>query len=311
MKSKFQSGIALMINPFERIAGWQALGIGVVVMALTAVVGKINHITFLGSVYVDPITTFSFPVAFAIQIINYLLLFLIMWIAGLCFSKSKLRAVDVAGTMALTRIPMLLLSIVFFLPIAPASPYDITRWIVVCLICVPFMIWMVALMYNAYSVSCNMKGSKAIISFIGALIVAEIVIRVVLFFLITTLYTSAPIIREVRFESKENIEAVDSLSIRQKTENVVKAFEQGSFDAITVYFDETMKKKLPSSGLKMIWVQANLTLGKFKKAEFDNLQETDYEKYHIVLIPLVFEKEKRKLQLTFNSKNEISGLFIR
>jgi hypothetical protein len=36
------------------------------------------------------------------------------------------------------------------------------------------LVWMVALMYRAYSVSCNTKGGKAIGSFIAALIIAEI-----------------------------------------------------------------------------------------------------------------------------------------
>ena len=38
--------IRWLINPFERIAGWQALFIGIVVMVLAVIVGKINNFFF-------------------------------------------------------------------------------------------------------------------------------------------------------------------------------------------------------------------------------------------------------------------------
>ena len=311
MKPKFQSGLALLINPFHRIAGWQALGIGLVVMALTAVVGKINHITFSGSFYANPIITLSFQLAFVNQAINYLLLFLTMWIAGLCFSKSKLRAVDVAGTMALTRIPMLLVCIVCFLPITPASTSDAIRIIILYLICIPFMIWMAALMYNAYTVSCNLKGGKAIGSFIGAVIVAELLMQVVSSIFITYLYTHTPITNDGSAVSKESIEAADSSMIRKKAEYVVKSIELKNFDAITVYCDETMKKANQSDELKKGLEQVELLCGKFVKAEIDNLKITATGNYQVVTIPYIFEKAKISLYLTFNSKGEISGFWLR
>ena len=41
-------------------------------------------------------------------------------------------------------------------------------------IAILMIIWMVALMYKAYTVSCNIKGPKAIVTFIVSLIGAEI-----------------------------------------------------------------------------------------------------------------------------------------
>jgi len=37
-----------LINPFERIAGWQALTAGLAVMTLTALIGTYNSIHFSG-----------------------------------------------------------------------------------------------------------------------------------------------------------------------------------------------------------------------------------------------------------------------
>jgi hypothetical protein len=44
-------------------------------------------------------------------------------------------------------------------------------------------VWTVFYMYKSYSVSCNLRGAKAILSFIGALIVAEILSKAALYWL--------------------------------------------------------------------------------------------------------------------------------
>ena len=305
MKNKWK----WIYNPFEKIAGGQALFLGIVIMALTAVVGKFSHVAFSGVLNINPWATFDLSTYFAIQAVNFVVLFLTMWLAGVIFSKTKLRAIDVAGTMALALSPMLLLAIICFLPIVPASPYDITRIIVFFFISIPFIIWMIALMYNAYSVSCNLKGMRAILSFTGALAVAEIISILLIFFLLSGLFvnSSPPTSTNVK-NPVANIVFTDSLTIRQKTENAVKYFEQGDFEAITLYFDETMKKGLPPSGVKMAWVQVNMAYGKFEKADIDSLKETHGDKFDVIEVPFLFPKGKLNLRLAFNKNREISGL---
>ena len=82
MKAKY------FINPFERIAGWQALLIGVAAMAFTAAIGKINHVAFDGVLDVHTGATFSFSTSFVMQTVDFLVLFLALWLFGICFSKS-------------------------------------------------------------------------------------------------------------------------------------------------------------------------------------------------------------------------------
>ena len=303
--------IKWFINPFERIAGWQALFTGLAAMALTAVIGQINHVAFDGVLDVHAGATFSLSTSFIMQAVDFLALFLTMWIAGVCFSKTKLRAVDVAGTMALARAPMLLLAVVCFLPVIPASLYDVPRLIIFMLILIPFDIWMIALMYNAYTVSCHLKGTRAVASFIGALLVAEALSKLVIILLLSSLFTNVSIKDTLKSVPTENTVIVaDSLTIRQKTENVVKYFEKGDFNAITVYFDKTMKKGLPPGSLKMAWIQTNYTCGKFEKANPDDLKEIRIDKYDVIEVPFFFAKEKRNLRLAFNGDGEISGLFF-
>ena len=40
------------------------------------------------------------------------------------------------------------------------------------------LIWMIYLMYRAFSVSCNLKGGKAVVLFIAALIAAEVISKI-------------------------------------------------------------------------------------------------------------------------------------
>jgi len=56
-----------LINPFERIAGWTALIIGIVVMSLTAVVGTVNHVAFDGVLDIHLWTESTFSGSFAMQ----------------------------------------------------------------------------------------------------------------------------------------------------------------------------------------------------------------------------------------------------
>ena len=61
----------------------------------------------------------------------------------------------------------------------------------------------------------------------------------------------------------------------------------------------------------MAWAQVNMQYGKFEKADMDNIKEASAEKYDIVEVPFLFQKEKLKLRLVFNKADgSIGGLFI-
>ncbi|MDR1171513.1 MAG: DUF3887 domain-containing protein [Bacteroidales bacterium] len=304
--------IKWVINPFERIAGWQALIIGATVMAITAVVGKINHISFDGALDVHLGVTYSFLEVFVMQAVDFLTLFSGMWLAGVIFSRSRIRIIDVAGTVSLARAPMLLLVMICFLPVIPDSMFDIPHLIIFILVTIPLYIWMIALMYHAYSVSCHLKSGRAVISFIGALLVAEVASKVILYLLLTGSFTNLSASGTSGTDSTENAVVVtDSLTIRQKTGKVVHAFERGDFDAVTVYFDAAMKKALPPGGLKMAWLQANLLYGKFEKADLAGLKESSIGKHEIIEVPFTFQKAELNLRLVFNEDGSIGGLFIK
>jgi len=63
---------------------------------------------------------------------------------------------------------------------------DAVIFLVAAIIDVLMIIWMIALMYKAYAVSCNLKGAKAIITFVIGLILAEIVSKVLILALLSS-----------------------------------------------------------------------------------------------------------------------------
>jgi hypothetical protein len=60
------------------------------------------------------------------------------------------------------------------------SSTDVAIFATSAIIAVLMIIWMVTLMYKAYAVSCNVKGAKAIGTFVVSLILAEVVSKVLI-----------------------------------------------------------------------------------------------------------------------------------
>jgi len=180
-----------LFNPFIYIAGTKALVIGWAVMLATAVIGYFSK-THFDSV-IDAHTGHSSPMWFYLEdaLVDWSLPVAIFYIAGRIFSKSSIRFIDVAGTFALARWVMIFVAIVGFgvyMP-EPNKPWTVEELIkhsmtgsviVSGLISLAFVIWMIALMYNAFTTSCNLKGSKAVWIFIVGLLLAEILSKIIL-----------------------------------------------------------------------------------------------------------------------------------
>ena len=165
-----------LFNPFLFVAGTKALLIGLGVMILTAVIGFASHSHFNGVIDFHKFSN-NYSQFIAEQGIIWGCAVLVFFCAGLLFSKSSIRFIDVAGTMALSRWPMIFTAILGFgIKSGISRVEDITAsTIAFGFGALLFVIWLVALMYNAFSVSCNLKGAKCTIIFIVSLLLAEFV----------------------------------------------------------------------------------------------------------------------------------------
>ena len=191
-----------LFNPFKTLAGTRALLLGLSCILITAAIASLSNTHFDG--VLDVHTGLEAPAwfFFAESLINWLCLALLLSLAALIVSKSKWRFIDVIGTQAFARWPTLLTALVM-LPdgnrrfaqylvskltqdstLPPYHTTDATIFTIAAVVSLIMIVWMVALMYKAYAVSCNLKGAKAIISFIIALILAEAASKVVILVII-------------------------------------------------------------------------------------------------------------------------------
>ena len=194
-----------LFNPFRFIAGYQALLIGIAAILLTSLLGSVSNTHFDG--VLDVHAGLQTPLWFFLSesLINWISLAILLLLLGLMVSRSSSRTIDVIGTQALARWPYLITAIAM-LPKANQKVLeyliakctqshtsilingaDITIFAVVMFLTILMIFWMVALMYRAYTVSCNIKGLKAIVTFIIGLIGAEVISKAAILAIARTL----------------------------------------------------------------------------------------------------------------------------
>ncbi len=186
-----------LFNPFVYVAGWEAMVNGVMVILITGSVGSLSNTHFDG--VMDTHTGMPAPLWCFLSegIISWLSMVVVLWVFGKCISKTAFRSIDLLGTQALARWPMLLTSLACLLPqygrfteyitrtLAKGenAPVPITDAIVfgaVIIAMITFLCWSVVLMYKSYSVSCNIKGGKAVGTFVAGIVVAEILSKAII-----------------------------------------------------------------------------------------------------------------------------------
>jgi len=177
-----------LINPFTRVAGWQAFGFGLIFVILMGFLGAYNGIAFDGLIDMH-MMDLSLLQSFLYLGIDLTSLVLVMWITGLIVSKN-FRFIDILGTMTLAKAPFLLLAIAGFFTTAPdlsgiyKDPYVLFQsisFITLIVLSFPVMIWSITLMYNALKVSCDVKGSKLTVAFIIAMLLSEVLSKVLIY----------------------------------------------------------------------------------------------------------------------------------
>lgn len=191
--------ITLLFKPFVYIAGVEALGLGLAAILLAGLVGSLSHTHFDG--VLDTHTGAHAPlwIFLAEGLVDWLCLGLVLLIFGKIISNTAFRTLDLLGTQALARWPTIFISLVTLPPafqrfthelllqlMHPGGKIEINPWDAIIffaatILMLPLLCWMIALMYQSYSVSCNVKGGKAIGTFIAGLIFAEILSKIALY----------------------------------------------------------------------------------------------------------------------------------
>ena len=162
-------------NPFVRIAGYEALLIGLLTFLATCFFAFKTGTHFIGLSEVSFAKDAPFWFFFIENLIAWLSLSVFVFIIGLFLSKSRIRFCDVLGTLLLARVPLI---IVPCLRLTPAfQSFIVGSWQLQLTNIIYYlsMIWTLVLVFNAIKVSCNLKEKKLIIVFIVSVLLAEVI----------------------------------------------------------------------------------------------------------------------------------------
>lgn len=185
---------SILINPFQRIAGFYSLATGLVGIFCMSYFGVIAKVYFPGildclnaSIVKNPKIPLSFSLLAYQNIVSWFVLTILFIISAKIFQQKRIRIIDFFGTVALSRFPFLIL-VVFLSIVRVANPsfmdIDLTRGFqvqkslmtpvfgTVVVICA---IWQILTYFYALKVSSGLIGKKLWISFIGSIILGEMI----------------------------------------------------------------------------------------------------------------------------------------
>ena len=182
------------LNPFQKIAGFKALVIGMVILVLTCYLG-----VKAGLYYFGPVSVINAS-ALAKQNIHHLFLFLlyqnvVIWlvlavsfmIAAKILQKNKIRIIDFLGTVALARFPTLLITICIYLirVFYPSTlEVDMSKGLpihanliqyLVSLIISTLVVWQAFTYFYAFKESSGLLGKKLLWGFLGVIILVQFI----------------------------------------------------------------------------------------------------------------------------------------
>jgi hypothetical protein len=191
-----------IFNPFYYLGGESALMIGIVLVLAGSLLGFLGHTHFDGVLDIHMGLQSPFLVFLFEGVINFVIMSLLLLFLGKIISKSHIRVIDVVGSQALARGPMLIAAVCSLLPgfqryslalVSQATqagkniqtlPSDPIVFGISMIITLLMVIWMVILMYRGFAVSCNVRGGKAIGVFVVAVLLGEGISKVAILKLI-------------------------------------------------------------------------------------------------------------------------------
>lgn len=191
MKNKLK----LLYNPFERIAGWKAFAIGIVIVTLSGAIAYSFGTAFRGLMNITILTSGNFMTAVLSQLISLSVLCSVFYIIGRFFSRG-VRFQDVLGTFTLARFPFVILAFSGYFLNTPAinamieqakrNPMDginfnqeIFLMIGFSFLMIFVIVWYIALLWNAFRVSTGIVNKYRVLIFIAGLVFVDIVSRII------------------------------------------------------------------------------------------------------------------------------------
>lgn len=183
--------LTFITNPFDQIAGSKALIWGLSGMAISIILSWLSGWHYHGLLHFGPAPNSALWCYALEHIIIWLIPSIIFYIGGLLLSRSKIRLIDVLGTVAFAQLPLLINNLVqlspplqqFLLIDTNMTIEEITQQpgyalgASISMILVVFLVWTLIWMFKALRISCNLKGYKLTLLYIIAIGGGEVVMR--------------------------------------------------------------------------------------------------------------------------------------
>ena len=112
MKNK----VKLIVNPFIRIAGGQALIWGFLGLIVSTLLCWISGYHYHGLLHFGPAPNPAWWCYLAAHLIVWLIPALLFYLGGLFLSHSRIRVIDVLGTVLFAQLPLLGMNLISLLP---------------------------------------------------------------------------------------------------------------------------------------------------------------------------------------------------
>lgn len=305
----------LLFNPFHYFAGFKAMITGIAIILVTGYIAFLSNSRFDGLINFHTLVPLT-PVLNCLLdgLISWLIISLLLLIAGKIISKSRFRIVDVIGTQALARFPFLLLALLPMIPgiVMGTISYEqklflskgITDLISVYLI--PFIVlygmsilmtvWMITLMYRAFSVSCNVSGKKALFGFgicfiIGVIISSSVIKRI------------PPIP-----ENQTQVEA-QKVDFESVVHEIFTLCAENKFIEAMAMADDNFKSSYSLELIKAGWADAISRFGPYKK--HGQVLISEKMNYTVCDVICYFEKGWIHYRWRFNNNGKLSSFTVR
>jgi hypothetical protein len=200
--SKNTELIPWLLSPFTYVAGWRSVQLGLAAILIAGLVGSFSQSHFDGVLDIHTGRPAPLWVFLSEGLIDWISLSILLLIFGKMISKTRFRILDLLGTQALARWPTIITSLAAWPGavrkvashilntfkgspvITPLTTADIAVFAVFILITILVTCWFVLLSYRSFSISCNVKGRKAIGAFIAGILIAEILSKLAIVLLL-------------------------------------------------------------------------------------------------------------------------------
>jgi hypothetical protein len=298
----------LLSNPFHYFAGIKAMIAGIIIILVTGYLAFLSDIRFTALIGLLRKRQSFF--------LNYLLDGLVIWsvmsllllIVGKIISKSRFRIIDVIGTQALARFPYLIFVLIALIPglitatfryeyklssfenLTDLISFDLISFVIFFGIYILTSIWVIALMYRAFSVSCNVSGKKAILGFFICIVIGWLI--------------SFVVIRGVSLQLENQVQvSAQKIDFKYKVDKLILLFDGNKFNEAAAMYSDEMRTVYSEENMKKVWSDTISRFGSYTK--HGQIIHTRKGNYFIYDVICYFEKGWIHYKFIFDKNGKI------